>query len=245
MLTPVKTQNQPLTLTPGTVTVAVVEDDPTLCAMLCSAIEAQAGMHVVASFAAVGPAVAWLLTHSVDVLLTDLGLPDGSGIEVIKACASRYPQCDIMVITLFGDEKNVLAAIDAGAVGYILKDGDDLDICKFITDLQQGGSPISPLVARKLLSRVPGSKNHAQTVQIKVASNTAGLTPRELATLDLIARGYTYNEVAGLLSLAVGTVQTHIKRIYAKLSVHSRGEAVFEAHKLGLLQTGLMTPDRH
>ncbi len=224
---------------PG-VSIVVVEDDTPLRETLCAAINAQPGMHVAASFDRFSSAMAWLPHQPVDVLLTDLGLPDGSGIDLIKACAASHPQCDIMVITMFGDEKNVLASIEAGAVGYILKDTDQLDVARFIADLRQGGSPMSPLVARKLLTRAQ------PTAQVPASLATAAhikLTPREHEALDLIARGYTYGEIASLLAVSVNTVQTHIKNTYTKLSVHSRSEAVFEAQKLGLLRGGLLQPD--
>ncbi|MGA0572013.1 response regulator [Variovorax sp. VNK109] len=239
---------QPLPSDP-VLSVVVIEDDAFLRETLCKAIAAQPGMRVAAAFGAVGPAIEWLAGHAPDVLLTDLGLPDGSGIDAIRACVRQHPDCDILVISLFGDETNVLAAIDAGAMGYILKDAEDLDVARFIADLRQGGSPMSPMVARKLLTRVqqpprgmppPARSTGPDTVAVAAS----GLTARELEALDLIARGYTYREIAALLALSVGTVQTHIKHIYAKLSVHTRGEAVFEAHKLGILQSGLLAPDR-
>lgn len=224
--------------------VAIVEDDAFTRDTLSTAIAAQPGMRVSAAFGSVAPALGWLRSHAPDVLLTDLGLPDGSGIEVIRACARQHPDCDILVISLFGDEVNVLSAIDAGARGYVLKDAEDLDVARFISDLRQGGSPMSPMVARKLLLRVQQPATAAPEAQRADAVAEVGLTARELEALDLIARGYTYREIATLLSLSVGTVQTHIKHIYAKLSVHTRGEAVFEAHKLGILQSGLLSPDR-
>jgi DNA-binding NarL/FixJ family response regulator len=228
---------------PG-LSIAVVEDDAPLRETLCAAINAQPGMQVTAAWGTLAEALAWLAGHPVDVLLTDLGLPDGSGIDLIRACAATHPRCDIMVITMFGDEKNVLASIEAGAVGYILKDADQLDVARFIADLRQGGSPMSPLVARKLLLRAqPAPPVQASAAHAPAATEAIRLTPREQEALDLIARGYTYGEIASLLAVSVNTVQTHIKNTYAKLSVHSRSEAVFEAQKMGLLQGGLLKPD--
>jgi DNA-binding NarL/FixJ family response regulator len=220
--------------------VVIVEADRRTLAHLCAAIQGQPQLVLAACFEQAQPAIDWLDSHPVDVLLTDLGLPDGSGIDVIHACAARHPRCDIMVITMFGDEKNVLASIEAGASGYLLKDADRLDVVRAIIELRAGGSPMSPLIARKVLLRARTSEAGAEPYRPGMPADLISLTAREAETLDLIARGYTYGEVAQLLSVTVGTVQTHIKSIYGKLAVHSRGEAVFEAHKLGLLQTGLL-----
>ena len=138
---------------PSIVRVVIVEDDDHTRANLCTAVAAMPGFALIASFDRMQPAIAWLETTEADVLLTDLGLPDGSGIELIRICSARWPHCDIMVITMFGDEKNVLSSIEAGATGYILKDGDQLDMSQAIQDLRAGGSPMSPLIARKVLER--------------------------------------------------------------------------------------------
>ncbi|CAN5275194.1 response regulator transcription factor [soil metagenome] len=225
---------------PVPVTVLIVEDDPVTLRSLCLAIESEPTLKLVASFDSVKPALAWLESQSVDVLLTDLGLPDGSGVEIVVACAQRYPECDIMVITMSSDEANVLACIEAGAAGYVLKDAGRLDIVRAVLDLRAGGSPMSPAIARMVLARVRGGNKAVPTAAAET-DNVAALTKREAAILDLISRGDTYGEVARLLSLSVGTVQTHIKNIYGKLSVHSRSEAVFEAHRRGLLKLG--TPE--
>jgi DNA-binding NarL/FixJ family response regulator len=213
----------------------IVEDDAVTRRSLSLAIESDRSLKLVATFDSVQPALTWLETQAVDILLTDLGLPDGSGIEIILCCARRYPNCAIMVITMSAGAEDVLACIEAGASGYVLKDAGRLDIVRAVLDLRAGGAPMSPAIARTVLARVrdgnralPAAKEKPEVVVI--------LTKREAAILDLIARGDSYIQVARLLALSVGTVQSHLKHIYGKLSVHSRGEAVFEAHRRGLLQ---------
>ena len=218
------------------ISVLIVEDDAVTRKSLSLAIESEPSLRLVAALDSVKPALEWLDTQAVDVLLTDLGLPDGSGLDIILACAQRYPECDIMVITMSSDEANVLACIEAGAAGYVLKDAGRLDVVRAVLDLRAGGSPMSPAIARMVLARVRGGKTAPATLEEN--NVVATLTKREAAILDLISRGDSYGEVARLLSVSVGTVQTHIKNIYGKLSVHSRGEAVFEAHRRGLLKMG-------
>jgi len=217
------------------INVMIVEDDNVTRKYLAAAIQSEPALQLVASFDSVQPALAWLVSTPVDLLLTDLGLPDGSGVDVIRACVGRWPDCGILVITMSSDEDSVLACIEAGAAGYVLKDAGHLDIVRALMDLHSGGSPISPLIARKVLGRMrdamPASSAPASNGNVRSL-----LTRREAAILNLIARGDSYGEVARTLSVSVGTVQTHVKNIYGKLSVHSRGEAVFEAQRRGLLQ---------
>jgi DNA-binding NarL/FixJ family response regulator len=149
------------------------------------------------------------------------------------------------VISMFGDEDNVLASIEAGALGYIHKDSAPNDIAQTILEMIAGASPISPMIARKVLAKYASSKAaipEAAVVPQPVAKKEAAellhpalLSPREQEVLGLIARGFSYSEIARLQGVTVHTVQTHIKNLYAKLSVHSKNEAVFEASRLGLL----------
>lgn len=217
--------------------VLIVEDDAVTRKSLCLAIESDPGLRLLDAFDSVKPALAWLESTSPDVLMTDLGLPDGSGIEIIHACAHRHPDTDIMVVTMSSDEDNVLACIEAGASGYVLKDAGKMDIARAVLDLHAGGSPMSPAIARMVLAKVRDGK---KPTAAPASSNgdAASLTKREAAILDLIAQGESYGDVAKMLSVSVGTVQTHIKNIYGKLAVHSRGEAVYEAHRRGLLRLG-------
>lgn len=227
----------------GPIRVLVVEDDAVTRQMLCLGIEASPALQLLAAFDSIKPALQRLENDSADVLMTDLGLPDGSGLEVIRACAQRHPACDIMVVTVASDEANVLACIEAGASGYLLKD-EAMDVARAVLDLRAGGAPMSPAIARMVLARVRHPKAAVAASAIPGAASSAGLTKREAAILDLIARGDSYGEVAKVLALSVGTVQTHIKNIYGKLSVHSRGEAVFEAHRRGLLQLNVTRAEK-
>ncbi len=165
-----------------------------------------------------------------DVLLVDLGLPDGSGLAVISEAKKRYPDCEVMVISVFGDEETVVAAIEAGATGYLLKDALPELFLNTIREVHAGGSPISPSIARILLSRA-----RARRLTAPAAPDGEQLAEREIQILALVAKGFNFAEIGQLLSISSNTVKTHVYRIYRKLSVHSRGEAVFEAKKLGLL----------
>lgn len=223
--------------TSSPVNVLVVEDNPVTLRALCLSIESDPALKLAAFFDTVKPALAWLETERPDVLLTDLDLPDGSGLEIIDDCSRRYPECDIMVLTVSSDEENVVACIEAGASGYLLKNAGKVDIVSAVMNLRTGGAPMSPAIARMVLTKIRGGKKPETHAAAKSIDNN-GLTVREIAILDLIAKGESYVEVARMLALSVGTIQTHIKKIYRKLSVNSRGEAVFEAHRQGLLQSG-------
>lgn len=223
----------------STTRVLIVEDDPLALRRLVQAVDLHAADAAVSGcVASVAEALAWLAQHQPDVLLCDLGLPDGSGIDVIRNARERYPACDCMVVTVFGDDQHVLASIEAGAIGYLLKDETTDRIAASIGELRAGGSPMSPLIARQVVNRLRGAP--AEAAAREAAGAGAGavvLSVRENEILDLISRGYTYAETARYLGLSVHTVQSHIKNIYGKLAVRSRGEAVFEAAKLGLLKS--------
>lgn len=214
--------------------VLIVEDDPVTRKALSLAVESEPALRLLAAFDGAAPALEWLMVDRPDVLLTDLGLPDGNGVDVIRTCMRLHPQCGIMVVTVADDEESVLACIEAGASGYVLKGAGKTDIARAVLDLHAGGAPMSPAIARMVLAKVRnGQRKPADRARVGA---TAALTRKEAAILDLIAQGDSYGEVAKVLSVSVGTVQTHIKNIYGKLSVHSRGEAVFEAHRRGWLR---------
>jgi len=171
-----------------------------------------------------------------DVLLVDLGLPDGSGIDVIRAAHAQWPGCNIMVSTTFGDELHVMQSLEAGASGYLLKDSTPERMVFEIRSLYCGGSPISPLIARQILMRFrQGDKSAAASAELVSDRQRTALSAREMEVLEFITKGFTSDEIAALMSLSRHTVLTFIRRIYSKLEVNSRTEAVYEARKQGLL----------
>lgn len=232
--------------------VLVVEDDPQMRGFFASSVQGCPELCLAASVGTVAAATAWLDddANTVDVLLVDLGLPDGSGLGVIRHAVRLHPRCEPLVISVFGDDDNVLASIEAGALGYIHKDSRPEDISRTILDMLAGASPISPMIARRVLTkyrsgqagRAPGAAPPSQQLDNPTPGpdphampKRSLLSPREQEVLALIARGYSYAEIARLQSITVHTVQTHIKNLYAKLSVNSGSEAVFEASRMGLL----------
>jgi DNA-binding NarL/FixJ family response regulator len=212
--------------------VALVEDDADMRASLAASIAGQDWLELADSWRTGAEALAGLQREAPDVLLVDLGLPDMSGLDVIRLVAARHPACDVLVISMFGDEANVLAALEAGARGYLLKGLLSRDVTADIRDLLAGGSPLSPVIARQVLRRL---RAPAQAATTEALPGDATLSPRETEILNAIARGFSYAEVAEMLHITVATVHTHLKRIYGKLAVHSKTEAVFEAGRLGLL----------
>ena len=220
-------------------TVMVVEDDPVFLTRFCGIVASEPELTLLAAVGDLASARHMLARQAPDVLLTDLGLPDGSGIDLIRETARAHPQTDIMVISVFGDEGHVLASIEAGATGYILKDSLPEEFVGLIRQLRAGGSPISPVIARQLLKRFRpaglGPAAPAASGASPPAAAEAGLSPRETEVLSLIAKGFNFAEIARLLTVSPHTITAHVKKIYQKLAVHSRGEAVYEATKMGLV----------
>lgn len=213
--------------------VLLLEDDPATRERLAGIVAASPGLELAAAFGELRGALAWLAMHEPpQVLLVDLQLPDGSGVDLIRAARRIAPQAEAMVISVFGDEAHVVTAIEAGATGYLLKDASAEEIGQAITRLLAGEAPISSAIARHLLRRFRAASAVASA---PAPAEASPLTPREGEVLALIAKGLSYQRIAETLGMSPHTVTSHIKQIYRKLAVNSRGEAVFEAQQLGLL----------
>ena len=216
------------------VSVLLVEDEPVTRSHLAASVRSHEGLRLAAEAATLAEALVALEEHRPQVALVDLGLPDGSGLALIRAAAAQDPPPDIMVISVFGDEKSVLAAIEAGASGYLLKDGAEQHIADSILRLVAGEAPISPAIAVHLIRRLRPKPE--QTTPPRAADHPSdALTDREMEVLELVAKGLSYEEIGGTLRLRYNTIASYTKGIYRKLAVRSRGEAVFEARQMGLL----------
>jgi DNA-binding NarL/FixJ family response regulator len=210
---------------------AIVEDDPASRKMIVSLLQADPDYVVVAELAEGKAAIAALAHLALDIALVDIGLPDISGIDVIRSLKSLHPQCNVLVITTFGDEKTVTSALEAGADGYLLKGTALEELKRDIRALRDGGSPLSPMIARKLLNRL---QTRAADEKAESAAETT-LTPREHEILDMIAKGFSYAETSKICGISPATVHSHLKSVYRKLEVHSKTEAVYEARRRKLI----------
>jgi DNA-binding NarL/FixJ family response regulator len=226
--------------------IGVVEDDPELLAFLSDVVRPHPDLEIAFAAPNAAQAMQALDGEPVDVLLVDLGLPDGSGIDLIAMATRCWPRCEVMVSTQFGDDASVIAAFEAGASGYLLKQQGASGLVDDIRMLHAGGSPISPLIARKVLHKLrPTGSAGAALVE---ASGTTGtstqgsrgrlvdLSSRELEALELLAKGFTADEIARLMNVSRNTVLTYVRRTYRKLNVNSKAEAIFEARVEGLVR---------
>jgi DNA-binding NarL/FixJ family response regulator len=219
-----------------TTSVLIVEDTPEFMRRFSDAVLADPGLALAGVVGTGRAAIAMLDAQPPDVMLVDLGLPDIDGVEVIRHAARCHPQCDVLVVTMFGDDQHVVASIEAGATGYLLKDAGAGHIAASIHELRAGGSPISPSIARRVLARFRISA--APTPPAEPAPREAPpspLTERETEILRLAAKGLSFETIGELTGISPHTVVAHVKKIYRKLAVHSRGEAVYEASQMGLL----------
>ncbi len=227
------------------ITIGLVEDDPEILGFLSEALRPHGDLVLAFAASSVVQAREALQGQGVDVVVVDLGLPDGSGVDVIHQVRASWPRCEVLVSTQFGDEASVLAAFEAGATGYLLKQRSATQVADDIRQLHAGGSPISPMIARKLLQRLlPGQEGAGlPSVDAVVPAASAAsrreraepvvLSAREQQALELLAKGFTADEIAQLMDVSRNTVLTYVRRTYRKLDVSSKTEAIFEARQAG------------
>ncbi len=217
------------------IAVLIMEDHPVFQHRLSGIMQSWPRCGALFTCFSVGEAKNLIDCNRIDLLLADLKLPDGSGVEVVAELRKQQPDAQALVISALANREIILDALLAGAAGYIHKEDSSTGIIQAVEQVLQGGSPLSPGIAREILGFL--SSHHpppAESASPTEHSNGL-LTEREQEVLQAISRGYTNREVGELLNISASTVPVHVRNIYRKLEVKNRTEAVFEARKLGII----------
>lgn len=200
-----------------TIRVAIVEDDEGLATSLKWLLNGTDGFECVGTWSSGEAALAEIGNVMPDVVLMDLNLPGMDGAACARRIKGMLPSTQIMVLTMFEDDEKVFNSLESGASGYLLKRTSPARILEAIRELREGGSPMSPHIARLVVQRFQSPPSSAEL---------ASLTPREQQILALLSKGFLYKEIGAQLGIGFETVRTHLRSIYDKLHVHSRTEAV-------------------
>ena len=216
------------------INVIYVENDPSVAFRLEKTLGDLADIHVIGSATTRREADVLLSQFKFQMLLVDLALPDGFGLDIIRRMVVSHPDIDIMVLADTNDDPHIVSAIESGATGYVLKSEIESNLISAIRLLAAGGSPVSPTVAKSVLRALRTYTSHS-IEKSPVSMQPNPLSERETEILQLLAKGMSFNEIGDILTISPHTVTAHIKKIYRKLQVHSRGEAVYEAAQMGLI----------
>ncbi len=214
-------------MTNDSIRVGLVEDESAIRKGLSLLIDGTPGFRCVGTFGSVEEALQLLDREVPDVLLLDINLPGMSGSEGVRRLLEQFPSMQILMLTVYDEEEHIFESICNGACGYLLKRTPPADLLQAIREVHQGGAPMSPQVARKVVRLFqktgPPEKLDQQ------------LTPHQVRLLGLLADGYSYQGVANRLGVSINAIRDHIKNIYDKLHVHSKAEAVRKALKNRLI----------
>jgi len=202
--------------------VSLVEDDALVRESLAVLINGASGFTCVGAYPSSEEALQNISAQEPDVVLMDIHLPKMSGVECVRRLKAIFPTVQIIILTMYEDDKLVFESLRAGATGYLLKRTPHAQILAAIEDVQHGGSPMTSSIARKVVQIA----RHARATSAAAESSLPHLSPREMEILDHLTKGYRYKEIADALQINVETVRTHLRRIYEKLHVSSRTEAV-------------------
>jgi len=214
-------------MTEKNITVAIIEDREQTREGLAILIDGTNGYRTVGTFASMEEALAKIVALAPDIALCDIELPGMSGIEGVRRMRALLPDLQILMLTVFADNDHVFEAICAGASGYLLKDTPPARLVEAIRELHEGGAPMSPEIARKVVAMF------SKVVPPKREEHR--LSARELEILQLLAEGHSYKTAAKALGLSLDTIRFHIRNIYEKLHVHSKSEAVVLALRKGIV----------
>jgi DNA-binding NarL/FixJ family response regulator len=213
----------------GTLLVGVVEDQDRIREGLCQLIDETSGCRCTAACSTMEEALrSFAASGAPDVTLVDIGLPGMSGIEGTRLLKARFPSMQIVILTIYDDDDRIFQALCAGASGYLLKNTPAERLIEAIRDVARGGSPVSPEIARRIITLF-------QTVHPPDRSENE-LTAHEIRILKLLVDGHNYKTAAVELKVSVNTISFHVRHIYEKLQVHSKSEAVAKALRNHLLR---------
>jgi DNA-binding NarL/FixJ family response regulator len=200
------------------ITVSVVDDESSLCQSIALFVNGSPGFRCVSTFPSGEAALEQLPAQWPDVILMDIHLTGMSGIECVKLLKARRPEVQVVMLTIYEDSEQIFAALEAGATGYMLKRLTPARLLEAIQEVHAGGSPMSHSIARKVLASFRETG--------RTAADKNRLSPRERMVLDCLAKGLTYEKTGAHLDISIDSVRTYVRRIYEKLHVHSRTEAV-------------------
>lgn len=199
--------------------VAILEDLADVAAILRDNLNSEADLVCEHTYGNAEDAIHFFPHHKADVFIVDIGLPRASGIEAITTLSSICPETEFCIFTVYEDDDKIFQSLQAGAKGYILKSAPSQKIIEAVRELHHGGSPMSPHIARRVIDVF-----HQR--EVKPTHKELPITPRETELLTLLSKGLLYKEIAGQIGITIGTVKQHIHKIYEKLQVSNRTEAI-------------------
>lgn len=199
--------------------IVIIEDIAEIADSLKDIINDCDDMKCISVYSNAEDAMNFIPHNDVDIVVADIGLPKASGIDAIKFLNEKCPKLQFCIFTVYDDDEKIFQSLQAGAKGYILKNSSNSKIIESIKELHHGGSPMSPSIARRIIDIF-------QKANLVTSNSKLPLTHREMELLDLLALGYLYKEIADKLSITTGTVKQHIHKIYEKLQVSNKTEAI-------------------
>jgi DNA-binding NarL/FixJ family response regulator len=210
------------------ISVIIVEDNKIIRESLVSLINGTDGLSCTGSYGDCESLFAEKKLERVDIVLMDIGLPGMDGISGVKKIKEKYPDIDILMLTIYEENQKVFDALIAGACGYLVKKTPPAQLIEAIKDAANGGSPMSSVIARKVVNLF-----HQNKVEFK--GDKPALSEREKEVLSALSNGKSYQEIADILFISIDTVRQHIRNIYSKLQVHTQSEAVARGIRKGLI----------
>jgi DNA-binding NarL/FixJ family response regulator len=200
------------------ISVCIIDDEKELRESIATFINGSPGFRCVSAYGSADVALQRVPTDKPDVVLMDINMPGMNGIECVERLKSSMPDVQIVMLTVYEDTDQIFRALAAGATGYLLKRSSPSKLLQAIREVQAGGSPMSNSIARKVVASFQKAK--------KTGEKQPHLSPREQAVLECLAKGLTYKQIADQLEISIDTIRTHLRRVYEKLHVQSRTEAV-------------------